>query len=75
MFKVKITTGKYLPERIATNKDFVQKLKDDQRAVKADLAVIVSIVLPEEVKGKGFVFRDGVCICDVKVYRSFSNSA
>ena len=29
------------------------------------MAVIVSIALPEEVKG--FVFRDGVWICDVKV--------
>ncbi len=44
---------------------WVQKLKDDQRAIKADLAVIVSAVLPEDVKG--FVFRDGVWICDIKL--------
>jgi hypothetical protein len=44
---------------------WIQKLKDDQRAIKADLAVIVSIVLPEDVKG--FAFRDGVWICDVKL--------
>jgi len=43
----------------------VQKLKDDQRVIKADLAVIVSAVLPEDVKG--FVFRDGVWICDIKL--------
>ena len=44
---------------------WIQKLKDDQRTIKADVAVIVSIALPEDVKG--FVFRDGVWICDVKV--------
>ena len=44
---------------------WIQKLKDDQRAIKADLAVIVSAVLPEGVKG--FAFRDGVWICDVKL--------
>lgn len=44
---------------------WIQKLKDDQRAIKADLAVIVSEVLPDDVKG--FVFRDGVWICDVKL--------
>ncbi len=44
---------------------WIQKLKDDQRAIKADLAVIVSAVLPENVKG--FVFRDGVWICDIKL--------
>mgnify|MGYP001576969063 CR=1 FL=1 len=44
---------------------WIQKLKDDQRAIKADVAVIVSIALPEDVKG--FIFRDGVWICDVKV--------
>ena len=41
------------------------KLKDDQRAIKADVAVIASIALPEDVKG--FVFREGIWICDVKV--------
>ena len=46
------------------NENWIQKLKDDQRAIKADLAVIVSAVLPEDVKG--FVYRDGVWICDIK---------
>ena len=45
--------------------EWIQKLKDDQRAIKADLAVIVSTALPEDVKG--FVFRDGVWICDIKL--------
>lgn len=46
----------------AWSEGWIQKLKDDQRAIKADLAVIVSIVLPEGMKG--FMFRDGVFICD-----------
>jgi hypothetical protein len=44
---------------------WIQKLRDDQRAIKAELAVIVSAVLPEDVKG--FAFRDGVWICDIKL--------
>ena len=44
---------------------WIQKLKDDQRLIKADLAVIASVALPEDVKG--FVFRDGVWICDIKL--------
>ncbi|MES2142354.1 MAG: DUF2130 domain-containing protein [Pseudomonadota bacterium] len=47
------------------NENWIQKLKDDQRAIKADLAVIVSAALPENVKG--FIFRDGVWICNIKV--------
>src|SRR3990167_895238 len=47
------------------NENWIQKLKDDQRAIKADLAVIVSAVLPDDVKG--FIFRDGVWICDIKL--------
>lgn len=49
----------------AWSEGWLQKLKDDQRAIKADLAVIVSAVLPEGVKG--FVVRDGVWICDIKL--------
>lgn len=44
---------------------WVAKLKDDQRAIKAELAVIVSAVLPEDVKG--FAARDGVWVCDIKL--------
>lgn len=44
---------------------WIQKLKDDQRNIKADLAVIISAVLPEDIKG--FNFRDGVWICHVKL--------
>ena len=49
----------------AWSEGWIQKLKDDQRAIKADVAVIVSAVLPEDVKN--FTFRDGVWICDVKL--------
>ncbi|MDO8466949.1 MAG: DUF2130 domain-containing protein [bacterium] len=49
----------------AWSEGWIQKLKDDQRAIKADVAVIVSAVLPEGVKG--FIFRDGVWICDTKL--------
>ncbi len=44
---------------------WIQKLKDDQRAIKADLAVIVSSVLPKG--GEGMSERDGVYICDIKL--------
>lgn len=51
---------------------WVQKLKEDQRAIKADLAVIVSAVLPEDVKG--FAFRDGVWICDIKLVAALATA-
>lgn len=49
----------------AWSEGWIQKLKDDQRAIKADLAVIVSSVLP--VGEEGISFRDGVWICDIKL--------
>jgi hypothetical protein len=49
----------------AWSEGWIQKLKDDQRAIKADLAVIASVALPENVNG--FAFRNGVWICDVKM--------
>jgi hypothetical protein len=51
---------------------WIQKLKDDQRAIKADLAVIVSISLPEGVKG--YAFRNGVWICDIKLVAALATS-
>jgi hypothetical protein len=41
---------------------WIQKLKDDQREVKATVAVIVSIVLPKDIKHVGFI--DGVWVTD-----------
>jgi hypothetical protein len=49
----------------AWSEGWVQKLKDDQRQIKADLAIIVSATLPEDIKGFGF--RDGIWICDIKL--------
>jgi len=49
----------------AWSEGWIQKLKDDQRTIKADLAVIISTVLPEDVRGFGF--REGVWICDIKL--------
>lgn len=49
----------------AWSEGWVQKLKDDQRIIKAELAVIVSAVLPDNIKG--FIFRDGIWICDIKM--------
>lgn len=49
----------------AWSEGWIQKLKDDQRTIKAEIAVVVSATLPEEVKG--FMARDGVWICDVKM--------
>ena len=43
---------------------WIQKLKDDQRSIKAEIAVIVSSVLPEGVVGG--TLRDGVWICDMR---------
>lgn len=44
---------------------WIQKLKDDQRNIKADIAVIVSSAIPNDIKG--FALRDGVWICDIKL--------
>jgi len=44
---------------------WVAKLKDDQRTNKAEVAVIVSGVLPDGVKT--FKFHNGVWVCDIKL--------
>lgn len=49
---------------------WIQKLKDDQRAVKADIAVIVSSVLP--VGAQNISLRDGVWVCDIKLALSIA---
>ncbi|KKS85857.1 MAG: hypothetical protein UV59_C0004G0005 [Candidatus Gottesmanbacteria bacterium GW2011_GWA1_43_11] len=46
----------------AWSEGWISKLKDDQRAAKAELAVIVSVVLPAEISN--FDLRDGVYICN-----------
>ena len=42
------------------NENWIQKLKDDQRNAKAEVAVIVTTVLPKEIKN--FAYKDGVWI-------------
>jgi hypothetical protein len=46
----------------AWSEGWIQKLKDDQREVHADVAIIISGILPEGVKI--FALRDGVWVCD-----------
>jgi hypothetical protein len=45
---------------------WIQKLKDDQRAAKADVAVLVSIVMPKGVNHIGNI--DGVWIADFETF-------
>lgn len=52
-------------ETKAWSEGWIQKLKDDQRQIKADLAVIISAVLPPDIKGFGL--RGEVFICDIKL--------
>ena len=51
---------------------WIQKLKNDQRTAKSDIAVIVSYALPEGVKG--FAFRDGVWVCDISMVLALATS-
>ncbi len=44
------------------NDSWLQKLKDDQRDVKANQAVIVSVTLPKNIKTVGSM--DGIWVCD-----------
>jgi len=44
---------------------WIAKLKDDQRAIKADLAVIISAALPDGTTG--FSQRDGVWVCEIRL--------
>jgi len=45
---------------------WISKLKEDQRQAKADLAVLVSANLSEDLKQKGMGFKNGVWICNPK---------
>ena len=51
---------------------WIQKLKEDQRSIKADIAVIVSSALPQGVTG--IVLRDGVWVCDIKLAVSIATA-
>lgn len=43
------------------NNDWIDKLKNDQRSVKADLAVLVSEILPQD--NKSAYFKEGIWLC------------
>lgn len=45
---------------------WISKLKEDQRQAKADIAVLVSVNLPQGIES--FAFRDGVWICGLKYF-------
>ncbi|MCX6717407.1 MAG: DUF2130 domain-containing protein [Candidatus Taylorbacteria bacterium] len=66
--KMGVECGKIIWESKKTKswmEGWIQKLKDDQRSIKADIAVIVSSVLPEGISG--ISLRDGVWVCDIKL--------
>jgi hypothetical protein len=50
----------------AWNSNWIEKLKDDQRELGANMAVIVSLVLPEGVRN--FDLIDGVWVCSITSY-------
>jgi hypothetical protein len=52
--------------------DWTKKLKEDQRAAKADVAVLVSQVLPEGVRHAGLY--DGVWVCDFATFPGLAHS-
>ncbi len=43
---------------------WLPKLKEDQRQAKADLAVLVTVNLPDDLKDKGMGFSNGIWICN-----------
>jgi hypothetical protein len=51
---------------------WIGKLKEDQRQAKADLAVLVSVNLPD--KTEVFTYKDGVWICSIRAYLPLAKS-
>ncbi len=49
---------------------WLQKLKDDQRACGANIAVLVSVALPDDIKGFGLV--EGVWVSDLRSYSALA---
>jgi hypothetical protein len=56
----------------AWTEGWIPKLKEDQRSIKADIAVIVSSVLPQG--ATGITQRDGVWVCDIKLAISIATA-
>lgn len=53
---------------------WIAKLKEDQRQAKADLAVLVSVDLPDDIKQKGIGYKNGVWICSVTIFDQLAMS-
>ena len=73
--KAGVECGKIIWESKKTKswtEGWIPKLKEDQRSVKADIAIIVSSVLPNGVEG--IVQRDGLWICDIKLAVSIATA-
>ncbi len=49
------------------HKNWIEKLKKDQLAEKADIAVLISEVLPEDIQNIGLI--DDVWVCDFRSFR------
>jgi len=54
------------------SESWITKLKGDQRTVKAEIAVLVSEVLPKDVTG--FEYRDGVWVCSYQFIANLTNA-
>lgn len=51
---------------------WIAKLKEDQRAVNAEVAVLVSDVLPKD--ATGFEYRDGVWVCSFQLIANLTSA-
>jgi hypothetical protein len=56
----------------AWSEPWINKLKGDQRIVKAEVAVLVTEVLPKDVHG--FEYRDGVWVCSYQFIANLTNA-
>ncbi len=53
---------------------WITKLKEDQRQAKADLAILVSVDLPEDIKERGIGYRNGIWICSATSFNQLAMS-
>lgn len=53
---------------------WITKLKEDQRQAKADLAILVSVDLPDDIKEKGIGYKNGIWICGTTSFNQLAMS-
>ncbi|MDP3918033.1 MAG: DUF2130 domain-containing protein, partial [Candidatus Woesebacteria bacterium] len=53
---------------------WITKLKEDQRQAKADLAILVSVDLPDDIKEKGIGYKNGIWICSAVSFNQLAMS-